>query len=211
MSIGNFTPFRAKHVDGFKFGATAITEMYFTSTITSIPNAFTALCGTGTAILLDLVGTADTQNPTKSYAFAKDFSTSGNERSVSEEALLGADSAGSQNTEIAAGNNSKMSVECTVVYRNPKVTAIFNDSTKCCMITMDNDETSTTGDLTILFNNIVMEHVGSLSRNSDGLMEQKVKFSCRGGMAGSIINVTDTRTFIKYRLGLDYCEEIMTG
>ena len=208
MVLGNFTPFRAKHVTGIKFGATAMTDVEMTVTGTALPAMFTDTNGGG---ILDLTGSADTLNPTKSYAFAKDFSISGNERSSSEEALLGADSSGSQNTEITYGNNSKQDVEFTCVYRNPEITGIFNDTTRTCLITLDNSESSTTGSLSFLFTNVVMTQVGGLTRNSDGLMEQKVKFSVRGGFASSAVDVNDGGLlYVKYNVGPDYAEEIRT-
>lgn len=209
MALGNYTPFQAKHVTAIQFGSTALPSQDMDSTATSLPNAFDD--NNNSIPLIDLTGSADTNNPTKSHAFAKDFTTSGNERTSSEEALLGADSSGSQNTEIMYGGVSKITVEFTCVYRNSLVTGIFNDSTKCCIIQLDNSESSTTGELSLLFNNIVMDHVGSLTRNADGLMEQKVKFSCRGGFAGSQVSVTDTNSFVKYRVGPDYAEEIRTA
>jgi hypothetical protein len=209
MALGNYTAFRAKHVTGIEFGSTALTETAMDAVDTGLAEAYLAANASN---LVDLTGDADTENPTQSYAFAKDFSTSGNERSSSEEALLGADSSGAQNTELIYGNNSKIDVEFTCVYRNPQVTAIFNDSTKCCLITLDNEESSGTGQLKLLFNNIVMTHVGSLTRNSDGLMEQKVKFSIRGGFAGSEISCTDgDNTYSRFRVGPDYAEEILVS
>jgi hypothetical protein len=209
MVLGNFTPFRAKHVTAIKFGSTALTDTAMAATDTSLDAAYTAANATN---LINLTGDADAVNPTISYAFAKDFTTSGNERSSSEEALLGADTIGSQNTELTYGNNSKIDVEFTCVYRNPMVTSIFNDSTKICLIQLDNEESSVTGALNMLFNNIVMTHVGSLTRNSDGLMEQKVKFTIRGGFAGTVITCTDAPlTYVRYRVGPDYAEEIQTA
>jgi len=208
MTLGNYTPFKAKHVTAFKFGATAFPESAMTSTTTSILSSFTEVCGTH---LLDLVGDPDTANPTISYAFAKDFSTSGNELAITEEALLGADTTGTQNMEITSSSNSKIEVECTVVYRNNIPTSIFSSSTKVAMITMDNDESSTTGVLNIVFNNITVTQVGSLTRNSDGFLEQKLKFTCRGGTSGTLITVTSAGTWSKYRLGLDYAEELQTA
>lgn len=212
MSLGNYTAFRAKHVDGISFGGTAWSEADMSGTSSALDTSFETNNATK---IINLVGAADTNNPTKSYAFAKDFTESGNERSSAEEALLGEDAQGSQNTEITYGNNSKVDVEFTCVYRNPEVTGIFNDSTKCCLIQMDNGESATTGVLNIAYNNIVMTHVGSTSRNADGLMEQKVKFSCRGGFAGTAISVSQssptTETWKKYRVGLDKAEEIRTA
>jgi hypothetical protein len=211
MALGNFTSFRAKHVEGIKFGNVAWTVANWASAVLALDTTFTTNNATA---LINLVGSADTSNPTKSYAFAKDFSTAGNERSSSEESLLGADTSGSQNTELSYGNNSKIDVEFTCVYRNPQVTAIFNDSTKCCLIQLDNEEGTTTGVLNLAFNNIVMTHVGSLTRNSDGLMEQKVKFSIRGGFASTVVSVsqvTPSETWVRYNIGPDYAEEIRTA
>lgn len=206
MALGNFTPFRAKHVTALQFGASAFSEAQMDQVNIDLGVMFTSVNGTH---LIDLVGDADTLNPTISYAFAKDFTTTGNERPSSEEALLGADSEGSQNSELSYGTNSKIDVEMTCVYRNPMATSIFNDSTKSCVITLDNSESSGTGVLNLLFNNVVMTHVGSITRNADGLMEQKVKFSVRGGFAGSSVSVTDgSTTWQKYRVGVDYAEEI---
>ena len=209
MAIGNYTAFRAKHVSAIQFGSAALTEAQMDHVTIALHDSFATQ---NASPLMDLTGSADAVNPTKSYAFAKDFSTSGNERSSAEEALLGADSEGAQNTELTYGNNGKIDVEFTCVYRNPQVTALFNDSTKACMIVLDNSEAAATGELCLLFNNVVMTHVGSLSRNADGLMEQKVKFSIRGGFAGSAVSVNDTtNTFTKFRVGPDYAEEILTG
>jgi len=210
MALGNYTSFRAKDVTAVKFGQTAVPAADMESPTLSFANAM-ASSNPSASILIDLVGSADTENPTKSYAFAKDFTMSGNERGSSEEGLLGADGSGSQNTEITYSNNSKIDVEFTCVYRGPQVTSIFNDSTNACLITMDNSESSTTGELSFLFTNVVMTHVGGLTRNSDGLMEQKVKFSVRGGFASSAYTVTDTNTYIKYLIGPDYGEEIRTA
>lgn len=208
MVLGNYTPFRAKHVKGIKFGGTAWTPADMTSTTIALDTSFAT---NNASPLINLTGAADVVNPTVSYAFAKDFSTSGNERSSAEEALLGADTSGAQNTELTYGNNSKIDVEFTCVYRNLMITAIFNDSTKACLIELDNSESAATGVVNLGFNSIVMTHVGSLTRNSDGLMEQKVKFSIRGGFAGSAISVTQVapaETWKRYRTGEDYTEEI---
>lgn len=210
-TIGNFTTFRAKHVTGIKFGSTAWSDASLASTTIALDTSFATNNATP---LIDLTGTADTNNPTTSYAFARDFSTSGNEISSTDEAFLGADAQGSQNSEIAYGAASAMDVEMTVVYRNPKVSGIFASTTVACLVTMDNDESSTTGFLNIAFNNVVMLHVGSLTRNSDGLMEQKVKFRVRGGTAGSEITCTQSspaETWKRYRLGSDYAEEVRTA
>jgi len=208
MALGNYTPFRAKHVECVKFGNTAFAEADLTSTSLALDTTFAT---NNASPLLDLVGDADTESPTKSYAFAKDFSTSGNERSVSEDPLLGSDTTGTQNKEISSADNSNIEVELTCVYRNPVPLSIFNDTTKACLITMDNSESSGTGVVNFAFNNIIMNKVGDLQRNSDGLMEQKVKFTCRGGTSGSAISVTQvtpSETWTRFRAGLDYAEEV---
>ena len=208
MALGNYTPFRAKHVTGVQFGSVAWTETDMASTTIALDTTFAT---NNASPLLNLVGDADAVSPTKSYAFAKDFGESGNERSSSEEALLGADSQGSQNTELTYGNNSKIDVEFTCVYRNPVPVSIFNDSTNACLVSLDNEESSATGVLNLAYNNIVMTQVGGLTRNSDGLMEQKVKFSCRGGFAGSAISVSQAapvETWQRFRIGVDKAEEI---
>ena len=90
-------------------------------------------------------------------------------------------------------------------------TAIFNDTTKCCLISMDNSESTTTGEVNFAFNNIIMMKCGDMVRNADGLMEQKVKFTCRGGTSGTVITVTQstpTEGWKRYRCGLDYAEEV---
>ena len=210
MVRGNFTPFRAKHVDAIQFGSTAWTSGDMESTAFALDTSF----GTNnSSILLDLAAgtTVDAVSPTKTACWAKDFSESGNERSTSEENLLGSDSQGSQCQELSADTVSKIAVEFTLVYRNNVPASIFNDTTKACIIVMDNEESSTTGVLNIGYNNISVTHVGSLQRNSDGFMEQKVKFDCRGGTSGAAIAVTQVspaETWSKVRLGLDKAEEI---
>lgn len=208
-AIGNYTIFLPKHVEGIEFGSTAWSETDMDSTSVSLDESYAT---NNASNLIDLAGTADTENPTKSYAFAKDITCSGNERNVSSEGLLGSLDGVSQNTEKITDFNSIQTVEMTVVYRNPQVTAIFNDSTKACLMTMDNSESSMTGTVHFAFNNITVTHVGSLSRGNTGMMEQKIKFGVRGGLAGSLITCTDTPlTYARYRVGLDYAEEILTA
>lgn len=214
MALANNTVYRAKHVTGSSFGGTAWTTAQWASVTVALDTAFDTN-QTGVDVIIDLVGSPDTVNPTQKNAFAKDFKISGNERKAQEEALLGADTTGSQNTELGYGNNSKVDVTFTCVYRNPKVTAMFNDSTKCCLIEMDNSESSTTGVLNLAFNNITVVHVGSMNRNSDGLLEQQVKFSCRGGFAGAAYTIAQTvpttENWYRVPVGLDMAEEIRTS
>ncbi len=209
MALGNYTIFLPKHVTGIQFGSTAWSETDMDSTSVSLDASY----GVNNASdLINLSSTADTENPTIKYAFAKDITTSGNERNTSAEGLLGSLDGVTQNTEKIVDFNTLMIVEMTVVYRNPQVTAIFNDSTKACLMSMDNSESATTGVLHLAFNNIHVVHVGSLSRGNTGMMEQKVKFSIRGGLAGSAITCTDAPlTYKRYRVGLDYAEEILTA
>lgn len=211
MTLGNYTPFRAKHIEGVKFGDTAWSTADMDSTSIALDTSFMT---NNASPLLDIVGSPDTNNPTQSYAFAKDFSTSGNERSINEDPLLGADSTGTQNKEISTADNSNIKVSFTCVYRNPMPLAIFNDSTKACLIEMDNSESATTGVVNMVFNNIIMTKVGDLQRNSDGLMEQKIEFTARGGTSGSPITVTQSspsESWVRYRAGLDYAEEVRTA
>lgn len=210
MVRGNYTPFRAKHVEGIQFGDTAWSETDMTSTTSALDTTFATNNGT---ILLDLAAGAnvDTNNPTTTACWAKDFSESGNERSTSEENLLGADAQGSQCQELSADTVSKITVEFTMIYRNIVPASIFNDTTKACLITMDNSESSTSGVLNLAYNNIIVTHAGGLQRNADGFMEQKVKFECRGGLAGAGISVTQaspSESWERIRLGSDKAEEI---
>jgi hypothetical protein len=213
MTRGNFTPFKAKHVESIKFGGTAWTNANMTSTTIALDTSFAT---NNTSILADLAAgsSVDAVNPTKTACWAKDFSESGNERATSEENFLGADSTGSQCQELSSDTISKITVEFTLVYRNTVPSTLFSDSTKACLIEMDNAESSTTGQLNIGYNNIIVTHAGSLVRNSDGFMEQKVKFECRGGMAGTAITVTQTsptESWSRIRLGMDKAEEIRTA
>jgi hypothetical protein len=210
MARGNYTPFRAKHVDSIQFGDTAWTETDMDSTTIALDTSFATNNGT---ILLDLAAgsTVDALSPTATACWAKDFTESGNERSTSEENLLGSDAQGSQCQELSADTVSKLTVEFTCVYRNNVPGSIFNDTTKACLIVMDNSESSSTGVLNLAYNNIVMTQVGGLTRNAEGFMEQKVKFECRGGLSGSAIAVTQTspaETWSRIRMGLDKAEGI---
>jgi len=212
MALGNFTPFTAKQVEGALFGDTAWTEANLTSTTEALDTTFDT---NNASPLLDLVGDADANNPTKSYCFAKDFSESGNERSTTEVNLLGSDPVGSQCQELSRDTISKVTVEFTLVYRNTSPVGIFKDSTKCCLIKMDNSESAGTGQLHFGYNDIAVTHVGSLARNSDGLMEQKVKFDALGGQSGSDITVSQTspavETWLRVRQGVRRVEEIRTA
>lgn len=211
MTTGNYSPFRAKHVDAIKFGGTAWSATDLSSAGTALDTSFVTNNGT---ILIDLSGCSGTTNPENIAAFAKDFSMSGNERSTSEENLLGACTGGAQNSEINVDPNTKIDIEFTCVYRNPRPLAIFNDSTKACLITLDNSESATTGVINLGFNNVIMTHVGSLVMNPDGLMEQKIKFAIRGGTSGSAITVTQStpaETWYKIQCGSDYAEECRTA
>jgi hypothetical protein len=131
---GNYTPFRAKHVDSIKFGSTAWTDANMSSTTISLDTSY-ATNNASDLINLASGDTVDTANPTKTACWAKDFSESGNERSTSEENLLGSDSQGSQCQELSADTISKITVEFTLIYRNTVPSSIFNDSTKACLIT----------------------------------------------------------------------------
>lgn len=213
MARANYTPFRAKHVSSIKFGDTAWSESDFSSTTNALDTTFATNNATP---LADLAGGAnvDAVNPTATACWAKDFNETGNERQTSEEDLLGADSTGSQCQELSADTVSKRTFEATLIYRNPVPTSLMNDSTKACLIEMDNSESTSTGQLNIAFNNIIVTHAGSLTRNAQGFMEQKIKFEIRGGLAGSAITVDQTspdEEWYKIRVGQDYAEEIRTA
>lgn len=212
MTLGNFSKFLAKQITACKFGSTAWSEANMASATTTLAVSFAANNPTS---IMDLVGAADTVNPTASGAFLKDISTSGNEVASTLEPLLGSDSTGAQNTEMSDEAASLQVVEGTMVYRNPKPLTLFSLATKCCMVQHDNAESSTTGKLTLAFNNIRVNHVGSITRNASGLLEHKIKFSLRGGdTSGTAITVTQTSpavTAYKVRAGVDYAEEIRTA
>lgn len=206
----NFTPFRAKHIGAIKFGDTAWTETNMDSTTIALDTSFATNNATA---LADLAAgsTFDTEEVTKTACWVKSYNESGNERSTSEENLLGADSTGSQCQELSADTVSKRTVTMTLLYRNPTPVSLLNDSTKCCLITMDNSESSSSGEANFAYNNIIMTHVGGLQRNADGFMEQTVKFEIRGGLTDDPISVVQTspsESWERYRVGLDYAEEI---
>lgn len=213
MARGNFTPFRAKHVEAIQFGDTAWTDAQMDSITEALNTSFDTNNETP---LLNLAAgdNVDDENPTHTACWAKDFTTSGNERATSEENLLGSDAQGSQCQELSADTVSKHTFETTLIYRNINPLAIFNDSTKCCLVQMDNSESASTGVLNIAFNNIIVTGAGSLTRNSDGFMEQKVKFEIRGGLSGAQIDVTQVapaESWARIRNGQDYAEEIRTA
>lgn len=208
MALGNFTPFLAKDVVAFKFGTNPWTEAQMNGTNAALENAF-ATNNPGASVIADFVGAPDANNPTRSYAFARNFSESGNELGTTEVNLLGADAAGSQNQELADDTVSKVTVETTVLYRNPVTSGVFSRNTRCALIVMDNGESSGTGRLAFAYNNIRVVHAGSLERNEEGYMEQTVRFETTGGEASNPISVTDSgKTYHKVRLGRNKAEEI---
>ena len=207
MAATNYTVFRPKHVDAIQFGDTKWTSANFLSTTVSLASSFSVNNGT---VLWDAVGSRDANTPVKSEAWAKDIAFSGNERSVSEENLLGSDSDGAQNQETAVDPNSLQEVSMTLVYRNNSPLAIFNDTTECCYMSIDNEESATSGVLTVAMNDISMLQVGALTMNADGMMEQTVKFSHKGGTTGSSVSVVQaapSQSWHKIKGG-DYAEEI---
>jgi hypothetical protein len=89
---------------------------------------------------------------------------------------------------------------------------LLKSSVKSCLVELDNGESATTGKTNFAFNNVVVEHVGSITRNADGLMEQVVRFSVRGGLAGSDVTVTSgATTWIKVPIGPDHAVEDRTA
>ena len=161
--------------------------------------------------LIDLVGQQDSNNPVKSEAWCKEINITGNERTITEEDLLGEDASGAQNKEVIGGSVSRLTCEATLVYRNNVPLSIFNDTTKAALIEMDNSESASTGKINIACNNITIMHVGSLRQAPDGLMEQRLTFTFAGGTTGSVISVsTGTEDWSKVRGG-DYAEEVRTA
>jgi hypothetical protein len=212
MALGNYTKFLAKQITACKFGGTAWSEANLSSGTTTLAVSFAA---NNPTVIMDLVGATDAVNPTASGAFLKDLTSSGNEVASTLEPLLGSDSTGAQNTEMSDEAASLQVFEGTMVYRNPKPLTLFSLKTKCCLVQHDNAESTTTGALTMAFNNIRVNHVGSLTRNASGLLEHKIKFSLRGGdTSGSGVTVTQTSpavTAYRVRAGVDYAEEIRTA
>ena len=203
----NFTVFRPKQVTGIKFGSTDFTTDSFTSTTTALDTDFTTKNATA---LLDLTGAraTNTSTPVIAEAFAKDITFSGNERSVTEENLLGSDTGGAQNQETVVEPASLVEVEMTIVYRNNIPLSIYNDTTVCCLMTVDNNETATAGVLNLAFRTITILKVGDISLSPEGIMEQKVKFSCKGGTTAAGISVDDGSDVWYKIYGGDYAEEI---
>lgn len=218
------TIFRPKQVTSIKFGSKDFTDADYSSQAVAIDTAFatnnSGIPTSGTAVsndpgivMVDLVGTravtGGTARPAYSEAFAKDISFSGNERGVEEENLLGADTSSTQNQETVINPASLLEVTLTIVYRNPTPTSIFTDETKCCLMELDNEESSSSGVLNLAFKSITVLQVGALSLTADGgMMEQTVKFSCKGGTVGDPISV-DSGTEIWYRIkGGNYLEEV---
>lgn len=204
-AASNYTSFKGSQVASFKVGGTAFSAADYASTTVALDTSFASNNAT---ILIDLVGSRDANSPVKSEAFAKDITHSGNERNIIEEDLLGSDSNSTQNKEIIGSNVSMLQVEATLVYRNNVPLSIFNDSTKCALIEIDNNETSTTGRVNRAYNNIIMKKVGDETLTSDGLSEQKVVFTLKAGTTGSPIAVsTGSETWSKV-VGGNYAEEV---
>jgi len=207
MTATNYTIFRPKHVDGIKFGDTAWSTADFSSAAAALDTVFTA---NNASPLFDAVGTRDANDPVQSEAFAKNITFSGNERSTTENNLLGSDANGTQNQEIDISATSLQEVTLTLVYRNNVPFSIFNDTTTCCIMEVDNSEGATSGIANFGFNNITMLSVGSLTMNEDGMMEQTLKFSHKGGTTGSVIAVTQASGSEAWSkvVGGDYAEEV---
>ncbi len=204
MAAGNYSVFRPKNVDSFKFGDTAWTPADWSSLTVDLATSFAT---NNADPLMDAVGELDTLSPVKSAAFAKSISFSGNERDVTEDNLLGADVNGTQNQETADTAPSLQEVTLTCVYRNNVPASIFNDTTKCAMMQIDNSESSGTGVVTMAFNNIKVTHVGSITMNDDGLMEQTIKFKHKGGTT-NVLAIDTTGTTWSRVNSADYSEEV---
>jgi len=205
ITATNYSVYRPKHAQAVKFGSTQWSTAQFASTSQALDTSYAANNAT---TLFDAVGITGTSSPVTIAPFAKEITFSGNERSTTEENLIGADGNGTQNQEIGINPTSLQVVEMTLVYRNNVPLSIFNDTTKCCLMQFDNDEGSTSGLLNIGCNNITVLHVGSVKLGSSGLMEQKIKFTFKGGTTGTVITVTDGSESWKRINGGDYSEEV---
>lgn len=205
----NKTVFRPKDVTAMKFGETALTEADLAATGTSLEAAFDARNST---VIVDLVGAEDSENPVESYFFARSFQETGNEVQTTSENFLGSDSTGSRNSVVISESNSATECEVTIAYINPVPETVFSDRTKSVLIKMDNSESSTTGKLTMIYNNITVTQVGNIQRGTDGLMEQTVRWTCAGGTSGTGITVSDSPdTFYRVRKGSNMATEIQTA
>ncbi len=212
-AITGFTAYRPTHVDGIKFGGTRWSDTEFQSALLALDTTFDTNNAT---VLADLVGARSgspaTEIPVISEAWAKEISYSGNERSVTEENLLGTDTTGAQNQEANIEPASLLEVTMTLVYRNPTPTSLFSDTTKCCLMQLDNEETSTSGLANWGFNDITVLTAGQLSLTPEGLVEQTVKFSCLGG-TNSVTNVVQSSPAENWYkvIGGNYAEEFRTA
>lgn len=206
MTAYNYSTFKGSQIKQIKFGGTAWTSAQWSATATTLHGNFDTNNATA---LIDLCGTRDSNNPVKSEAFATEITFSGNERTIDEQNLLGVDSTGAQNKEVIGGSVSMQDVEIPIVLRNNVPLSIFNDSTRCCLIELDNDETTTSGVFTIACNNIKMKHVGSIKVGPDGLITQSIKFSFKGGTTGTPVSVSNGGHTYSKVSGGNYSEEVM--
>ena len=207
MAATNFSIISADDINSFQFGATPWSSSDFLSTSNALDTTFAT---NNANPLLNAIGVLDANSPVQSAPFVKDISFSGNEVNITDEDLLGKDASGAQNKEVVAGAVSRIMCELTMVYRNNVPMSIFNSGTKCALLTIDNEESTSTGKMNIGMNNIRMEHVGSLRQASTGAMEQRLRFSFKGGYVGDEISVTQTtppETWSKV-VGGDYGEEV---
>lgn len=207
MAASNYTIITADDIESFKFGDTAWTESDFLSTANALDTTFATNNGTP---LMDAVGSLDANSPVESAAWVKDISFSGNERNITEEDLLGKDTSGAQNKEIVGGSVSRITCELTMVYRNNVPLSLFRENTRCALMTIDNEESASTGKMNFAMNNILVESVGQLKQGASGAMEQRFKFTFKGGTVGAPISVTQTapsETWSKVAGG-DYAEEV---
>lgn len=209
MAATNFTVYRGKDIEAFKFGSVAWSEAEFDGTSNALDTVFETN-NPGTATLIDLVGDRDANTPVEAEAWVKEIRESGGERQVDEEPLCGTDTNGAQNKEVEGSSVSKIDVEVTAVYRNNVPLRLFSDSTKCAILELDNSEGTTSGLVNVGYNNIIVTQVGALEVGPNGLMMQKIKFSCDKGLADTTIAVSQaapSETWSKVRAG-EYAEEV---
>jgi len=204
----NFTPVTAKDIDSFKFGSVAWSAAEMSATDESLDAVFATNNATP---IIDLIGDRDAESPVKSDAWVKEITFGGNERSITEENLLGSTTTGAQNKVVLGSTVSSMTCTMKLLYRNNVPALLFSDTTKCGLMTVNTGESAATGAMNFVFNNITVTSIGELTQNADGTMEQTVKFSLAAGTNdGTAISVTSTTpagTWSKVVMG-DYAEEV---
>lgn len=211
MASGNYTPVKATDISSFKFGSTAWSSSDFTSTTSALDTTFASNNATP---IVDLIGDRDDSNPVEADAWVKEVEFGGGEREITEENLLGKTSTGSQNKVVIGSTVSAMTVTLTCLYRNNVPDLLFSDNTKCALMEVDTEESSTTGKINFAFNDITVTSVGGVTQNADGTMEQTITFSLvagtNDGSADTVTQTSPSETWSKVING-NYATEVRTA